>query len=164
MHLERTPHPYVSAVPIIGDGGSLIKALPGNRPILPYFAIVTPLGNLIERLAKPPEELRAENLREWVETVRGAVPIAEVRPRQRCKVAGVIQNIRIAPGEGGGSVEATIIDGSGQMTAKWLGRPSLAGIRLGVGLIMEGMPSAGQGGECMILNPEYELVPSPEHG
>jgi hypothetical protein len=125
---------------------------------------VTPLGNLIQRLAEPPEELRAENLREWVRAVPGAVPIAQVEARRRCKVAGVVQNIRIDPRQSSGSIEATIIDGSGQMTAKWLGRPSLSGIRLGVGLIMTGMPSSGRDGECVILNPEYELVPGPEHG
>ena len=84
--------------------------------------------------------------------------------RQRHKVAGVVQNIRVDPRQGSGSIEATIIDGSGDMVAKWLGRPSMSGVRLGIGLVMEGIVGAGQDGEKTILNPDYQLVPGPEHG
>ncbi len=87
-----------------------------------------------------------------------------MKARQRGKVAGVVQNIRIDPREGRGSIEATIIDGTGRMVAKWLGRRSLQGVTLGVGLIVEGLPGTGEDGELVILNPEYELVPGPEHG
>lgn len=125
---------------------------------------MTRLSNLIEVLSRPPEEIRADNLREWVATVEGAIPIEEVKPRERARVAGVIQNIRIDPREGSGSIEARFIDGSGAMVAKWLGRQKLSGIRLGMGLIVEGMTGTGEQGELIILNPEYRLVPSPEHG
>ena len=96
--------------------------------------------------------------------MEGVVPIEEVQPRQRCRVAGVIQNICIDPRAGGGSIEATIIDGTGELVAKWLGRSSLSGVRLGMGLIVEGTPGNAPGGELTILNPEYRLVPGPEHG
>ena len=79
-------------------------------------------------------------------------------------MAGVIQNIRIDPTEGDGCIEATIIDGTGEMIAKWLGRPTMSGITLGTGLVMEGIIGRDEDGELIILNPEYELVPSPEHG
>ena len=122
------------------------------------------LGKLIEHLARSPEEMRAENLQLWRESLGGCVRIAQLEPRHKCRTAGVIQNIRIDPREGRGSVEATIIDGTGQMVARWLGRRSLAGIRLGVGLIVEGTVATSGEGEPMILNPEYELLPGPEHG
>ncbi len=89
--------------------------------------------------------------------------IAEIQPRERAKVAGVIQNIRIDP-RGGTSIEATIIDGTGHMVAKWLGRDRMPGIGLGMGLIMEGVCGSGPDGELVILNPEYGLVSDPEHG
>lgn len=92
------------------------------------------------------------------------MPIADLRPRERCRVAGVVQNIRIDPRTGSGSIEATIIDGTGQMVVKWLGRSSLSGITLGMGLIVEGTIATGADDECAILNPEYRLVPGPEHG
>lgn len=122
------------------------------------------LGGYFSKLVRPPEELRAENLRAWVASVPGARCIADLNARERGRVAGVVQNIRIDPREGTGSIEATIIDGSGQMVAKWLGRSKLSGIALGAGLIMEGIAGIGEHGELVMLNPEYELVPGPEHG
>lgn len=113
---------------------------------------------------KTPEEIRAENLRRWVSSIPGAMPLDDVCPRVRCKAAGVIQNIRIDPREGSGSIEATIIDGNSQLVARWLGRSSMHGIRLGMGLILQGTPGTTSDGEPLILNPEYELVPGPEHG
>jgi hypothetical protein len=83
--------------------------------------------------------------------------------RRASRAAGVIQNIRIDPRVGSGSIEATIIDGSGQMVAKWLGRSSLSGITLGMGLIVEGIIGTGDEGEPTVLNPDYQLVPGPEH-
>lgn len=76
----------------------------------------------------------------------------------------MIQNIRIDPREGHGSIEATIIDGSGEMVVKWFGRPQKSGIRLGTGLIVEGTVGLAPDGELQVLNPDYELVVGPEHG
>ena len=122
------------------------------------------LSRFIEKLARPPEDIRAENLRKWASSVEGATPIAELRARERATIAGVIQNIRIDPRTGSGSIEATIIDGTGQMVAKWLGRSSLSGITLGMGLIVEGIVGVAPDGEFSVLNPEYRLFPGPEHG
>jgi hypothetical protein len=73
----------------------------------------------------------------------------------------VIENIRIDPREGG-SVEATFTDGTGQMVARWLGRPSISGIRLGAALVVDGFVGSGPDGELVVLNPEYELTSPPE--
>ena len=121
-------------------------------------------GRLLEKLARPPEEIRAENLRRWLSTIDGATPIGEVEPRKRYKVAGVVQNIRVDPRAGRDCVEATIIDGTGDLVVKWLGRQELSGVGLGVGLIAEGTVGSGTGGDLVVLNPEYDLVPAPEHG
>ena len=118
---------------------------------------------LLEKLARHPDDIRAENLRRWIRTLPEITPISEARARERQKVAGVIQNIRIDPREGRDSIEATITDGSGTLVAKWLGRPSMSGIRLGAGLIAEGVIGT-QDGDLVLLNPEYELVPGPEQG
>lgn len=107
-----------------------------------------------------------ENLRNWTDARadEGVIPITQATVRERCKVGGVIQNIRIDPREGSGSIEATFIDGYGQMHAKWVGRNSLKGIRLGMGIIVTGVIGTGTDNDLMILNPEYDLIPSPEHG
>jgi hypothetical protein len=84
--------------------------------------------------------------------------------RTKTRVAGVIMNIRIDPREDRDSIEATISDGTGRMVARWIGRSSLEGIRLGAGLIIEGTAGVGEHKECVLLNPEYRLVTDPEHG
>ena len=122
------------------------------------------IARYLERLSAPPEEIRAANLRDWSADIEGTIPIVELSARKRGKVAGVIQNIRIDPREGQGSIEATISDGTGEMVAKWLGRSSLRGLRLGEGLLVEGMMGAGTDRELVCLNPEFHLVPGPEHG
>lgn len=121
------------------------------------------MSGLINRLARDPEDLRAENLRHWVESLPGVTPLSGIAPRQRHKVAGVIHNIRIDPRSGRDSIEATITDGSGDIIAKWLGRSTMSGITLGAGLIMEGIIGA-QEGDLVMLNPDYDLLTSPEHG
>ncbi len=88
----------------------------------------------------------------------------DVKARERVKGAGVIQNIRIDPREGSGSVEATFRDGTGEMVAKWLGRQKLEEIKLGKGLVIEGIVRSSASGECVFLNPEHTVVNSPEHG
>lgn len=125
---------------------------------------MAPLRGAFAGLVRSGEEIRAENLRRWASTVADATPITRVEPRQRCRVAGVVQNIRIDPREGRGSIEATVIDGTGDLVARWLGRQSLSGIRLGMGLVVEGIVGTGEDGELVVLNPEYQLVPGPEHG
>jgi hypothetical protein len=137
---------------------------PLGPAILPYLPIVAGTSGFFERLTQSPDDARADLLRAWSRSIPGVVPISEVEFRERHKVAGVIQNIRIDPRQGSGSIEATIIDGTGDIVAKWLGRPRMSGIRLGIGLIMEGIVGAGHDGEKMILNPDYQLVPGPEHG
>jgi hypothetical protein len=125
---------------------------------------VARLRRVIDNLSRAPEDIRADNLRHWASTIEGAIPLAQVEPRTRVKVAGVVQNIRIDPREGTGAVEATIIDGSGYMVVRWLGRSSMRGVRLGVGLVVEGVAGRSQQGEPTLLNPEYTLIPGPEHG
>jgi RecG-like helicase len=114
-------------------------------------------------LSKSPDDIRAEHLREWSSSVPLTVPISQLVPKERARVAGVIQKIRIDPREGRDSIEATIIDGTGRMKVKWLGRQSMSGISLGMGLVVEGTVGASKEG-LTILNPEYRLVPGAEHG
>jgi len=133
----------------------------GDTAILNAMAL---LSKFLGELARPPDEARADNLKAWIDTIEGATHIAGEEARCGCKAAGVVQNIRIDPREGSGSIEATIIDGTGSMVVKWLGRSSLQGIRLGMGLIIEGIAGINRSDELIVLNPEYTLVPGPEHG
>lgn len=118
----------------------------------------------LKKLGQTPEEARAEGLRQWVATVPNATLIKALEPRKHQVAAGVVQNIRIDPREGSGYVEATIIDGTGELVVRWLGRRSMSGIQLGMGLIVEGILGKTAEDEPLLLNPEYELVSGPEHG
>jgi hypothetical protein len=120
------------------------------------------LEGLFDRLTRSPEDARAEDLRRWAARFPNLTPIADVEPRARGRVIGVIQNIRIDPRAGHGWVEATITDGTGEMNVRWLGRPTKAGIRLGVGLLAESIVARRPDGELQMLNPEYDLVAGPE--
>jgi hypothetical protein len=133
-----------------------------SAAILPYFPVMA--AKFLDKLAQGPDELRAEHLRSWVSSLPDITLMRDVVPRERCRVGGVIKNIRIDPREGRRFVEATIIDGTGRMVAKWLGRPAMSGITLGMGLIVEGIPGETDNGPLIVLNPEYQLVPGPEHG
>jgi hypothetical protein len=121
------------------------------------------LKDLFDRLSIPPEQVRERELLGWMAQIPGVLPISETQPRERCRVAGVVRNIRINPQEGR-SVEATITDGSGELVIRWLGRSSLQGVRLGIGIVVEGTLGSSPEGRALILNPEYELIPGPEHG
>ena len=118
----------------------------------------------VRKLTRPPEEARVENLKKWVSQLPDVTPIEQLEARCPCRAAGIIQNIRIDPREGRDSVEVTIVDGTGTLVARWLGRSSLSGMRLGTGLIVEGIVGIGGDGERQVLNPEYHLTPGPEHG
>jgi hypothetical protein len=124
---------------------------------------MVPLKDFFERLSLPPERVREQELLGWMAQIPDVMPISETEPRTRCRVAGVVRNIRINPQEGR-SVEATITDGTGELTIRWLGRSSLQGVRLGIGIIAEGTRGDGSEGHAVILNPEYHLTPGPEHG
>ncbi|CAN5791940.1 hypothetical protein BH18ACT15_BH18ACT15_11090 [soil metagenome] len=119
------------------------------------------LRPLLDKLTRPPEDIRDEHLRAWVEAMPGVTPIGDLAKRRRFKAAGVIQTIRIDPREGSGSIEATISDGTGDMIVKWLGRQTMSGIRLGAGLIVEGIVGGGEDGRPLVLNPEYQLTIGP---
>lgn len=121
------------------------------------------LKDLFERLSVPPERVREQELLGWMAQIPGVMPISETQPRERCRVAGVVRNIRINPQEGR-SVDATITDGSGELVVRWLGRSSLQGVRLGIGIIAEGTRGVDSERRPLILNPEYELISGPEHG
>jgi len=132
--------------------------------ILPYFPIVAPLNRFLNKLGQTPEELSAENLRRWTATIPGVTPLADAPTRERVKVTGVVQKIRIDPREGSGSIEATLSDGTGEIVARWLGRQTLAGVRLGCALLMEGIIGETPDGQRAILNPQYDLVEGPGRG
>jgi len=90
----------------------------------------------------------------------GATPIAEVAYRQRARIAGRVRTVRVQPHGGVASLECTIVDDTGGMALLFLGRRSIAGMKVGARVVVEGTVGEDHGRLAM-LNPTYEFLPDP---
>ena len=117
-----------------------------------------PPGPTLAAMPLDPDALRDEDLRRWRAQFTDASPIAELRPRHPGVCVGVVHKIRLVPGK---SLEATIEDGSGRVTATWSGRNSLPGMELGGGLRLSGTVAEDGDGARRMLNPSWSLVVEP---
>ena len=115
------------------------------------------LRRFLQRLTESDEVRLAEELREWASTVPGTVRVSEASLRERVKLAGMVRRITVRPVEGFEALEAVLSDGTGEVSARWLGRRTIAGLVLGSRLSIEGV--LGKDGETLrIVNPTYEFV------
>ncbi len=89
--------------------------------------------------------------------VPGTTPISEVRWRQRKRVAGRVHALRVQPAAGISSLEATIVDSSGQLTLVFQGRRLVPGIATGATIIAEGMVGE-RAGRTVMINPTYTIL------
>ena len=102
-------------------------------------------------------ERRAAGVREWAAAQAGVTLIADVQPRSVARIAGIVEGIRVRPREGVPAIEAVVTDGSGSVTAVWLGRRLLPGLQLGRKLTLEGR-LGGDPRNLQIMNPRYEFA------
>ncbi len=108
---------------------------------------------------RPRGEARQES--DLTPSVAGSTPIAEVRWRDRVKVAGRVRSIRVPTGAGTANLECTLIDGTGAILLVFQGRRRIPGIQHGAKLVAQGTVGAWEG-SLAILNPEYELIAGAE--
>jgi hypothetical protein len=87
----------------------------------------------------------------------GAIPIGEVAWRKRVKVFGRVRSVRVRPWADVPTLECVLVDDTGGLTVVFLGRRSVAGIRPGTRMAVEGLAGAHHGNLAM-LNPDYTLV------
>ena len=113
------------------------------------------------RFSQDEGERRAETIREWAAGVPGTTAIVEAKPRTVARVAGVVEGIRVRPREGVPAIEAVVTDGSGSVTAVWLGRRTLPGLSLGCRMVLEGR-LGGDPRNLQVMNPRYEFAGAPE--
>jgi hypothetical protein len=109
------------------------------------------------RLSESDEERLADETLEWANGVAGTVRIAACTPREPVRIAGVVQRITVVPAEGKQAIEALLSDGTGEVTATWMGRTSIPGVVLGTRLLLEGVIAATREGRRMV-NPRYEFA------
>ena len=86
------------------------------------------------------------------------VPIGTISWRSRVRIRGHVRSMRLQPvGDGIVALECTVVDDSGGVTLRFLGRRRIAGLELGTHLEGEGM--VGEVRERLtILNPTYRLL------
>ncbi|MBI4730293.1 MAG: OB-fold nucleic acid binding domain-containing protein [Acidobacteria bacterium] len=114
------------------------------------------LRRVFGRLGEDESERRAAAIRQWAGSLPGVTPIATAAPRTVARVAGVVETIRVLPREGVPAIEAVVGDGTGSVTAIWLGRRSLPGLTLGTRIVLEGR-LGGDPRALQIMNPHYDF-------
>lgn len=110
------------------------------------------------RLTQDEADRRAAGVRRWAESVPGVTLIAGAQPRTVVRVAGIVEGLRVRPREGVPAIEAVVSDGSGTITALWLGRRTIPGLTLGCRVILEGR-IGGNPSELQIVNPRFDFAP-----
>lgn len=111
-----------------------------------------------KRLTVTSEELEAEQLRH-AKAGEGCDKIEGLADREQVTVYGHLKSVSLAPRAGTPTLEATLFDGSGQLTLVWLGRRKIAGIAPGADLTATGRVSC-QDGRRVMFNPRYDLRPT----
>jgi hypothetical protein len=115
------------------------------------------LRAFFRRMAESDEQRLAQELQEWSATIPGTVRIASARMRERVRIAGAVRRITIRPVEGFEALEAVIYDGTGEVTAVWLGRRAIHGLVLGSKLSLDGVIGESHG-ERRMVNPTFEFA------
>jgi hypothetical protein len=93
----------------------------------------------------------------WCQLFDGCTRIADLQPREHATALGVIERLRLVPGE---SIEAVVSDGTGRLRATWTAREALPGLELGRGLRLEGTVCTDSG-TALMRNPTWCLVRDP---
>jgi hypothetical protein len=83
-------------------------------------------------------------------------PIGEARARVRGRFEGEIRRVRIQPLAAVPTLVVMLEDGTGRVSALFMGRRGIAGVECGRRLAIEGTPVAGERG-LTLYNPAYEL-------
>jgi hypothetical protein len=118
------------------------------------------LRRWLARLSESDELRLEEELRAWADSIPGTVRIVDAPLRQRVKLAGMVRRITVRPVEGFEALEVVLTDGTGMVTARWLGRRKIPGLLLGSRLAIEGVLGEEQGVKKMV-NPTFEFLPAP---
>jgi hypothetical protein len=87
----------------------------------------------------------------------GRTAIDDLQPRVRATVAGRVRAVRVQPWGGSPSLECTLADETGAITVVFYGRRSVAGIRTGTVMSVDGTAGLHHG-ILAILNPVYTLL------
>lgn len=115
------------------------------------------IRDLLHRVTASPEELRDEDLLALRDRL-GVRPIRQSEPRRWVTVVGEVRSVTTRRAGSAPTFEATVTDGSDDLTTVFLGRHDVPGIVAGRRLILSGVV-APRDGTLTMVNPEYRLLP-----
>lgn len=115
------------------------------------------LRRFLKRINETDEMRLAAETRAWADSIEGSVRIRDATLRRPVRVAGVIRRMTVLPMEGKEALQALISDGTGEVTAVFMGRRGIGGLSLGTRVVIEGVPGEHRG-EIRIVNPRLELA------
>jgi hypothetical protein len=90
-------------------------------------------------------------------------PIGEVSWRSDVVVSGRVRTMRILPSAGSPTLELTVYDDTGGITAVFTGRTALPGVTLGSHIELMGRAGIRRG-YLALLNPKLSIQSSGAHG
>ncbi len=99
-----------------------------------------------------------EDLGRWRSQYPDVTPIADLEPRQRQTIVGVVSRMLVAPGE---SVTLRVADGSGEALAVWTGRSRLPGVMLGSAVRLTATVAVDHSGTWVLRNPAWTRMAEP---
>ena len=143
--VSKLPHANVTTVPFHFDVWMSEETL----------AMVPPVHR--GRIAEGGGETAAVPQRPPHDDVSTVTAIEAVRWRDRVRVRGQVQSIRVAPQRDVATLECVIDDGTGTLLAVFLGRRELAGVNVGSRIELVGTAGVHQN-RLAILNPSYQLI------
>jgi amino acid transporter len=146
--VSKLPHANVTTVPFHFDVWMSEETL----------AIVPPVHR--GRIAEGNDETAAAQQRPPHDDVSTVTAIEAVRWRDRVRVRGQVQSMRVAPQSDVATLECVIDDGTGTLLAVFLGRRELAGVNVGSRIELVGTAGVHQN-RLAILNPSYQLLTAP---
>jgi hypothetical protein len=105
-----------------------------------------------------------EEIQRWASEKGDCMWLGSVEPYRRCRVAGVVERLRIDPREG--VLEVSITDGVDKLQARWEINHVEGQLRAapGWGLILEGVAHPDGGAGLLMEEPAFEIVRGPRHG
>ncbi len=91
-----------------------------------------------------------------VTPIGDVTPIGEVTPRRRVRIRGRVRSLRVRPWADSPTLEVVLVDDTGGISAVFLARRRLGGVRPGTVMTVDGVAGSHQH-RLAILNPEYVL-------
>jgi amino acid transporter len=107
-------------------------------------------------------ETEAEIDQMLLATVHDTTPIPNLQPRKRARVAGRVKSLTVQPWGNVPTLRVQLTDDQGKLDVAFLGRRQIAGLAPGSRIVVDGTVTERRG-HLVMINPEYEFLPNPDH-